>query len=505
VNDLLEHYPDAPTPLDHAAVVEGYEQLQHAMRDLGLSVRSARELMAMDADGVTRIAPQLPVPQLRFLGFPWHIWKAMHSDPAAWRPFGIAAQERQRRLATADLAGLSDADVADQLRRAQDLANDIARVRFAQIILPLFVRGWALQLYGRLAGRKMQPYEWLAGLPYKTVEVEADLQRLADVLLSDSILAEIVRITPPEKRRTALAGNPAGTAFLALLDDFLNRHGARTMQLYLPYSHRSWREEPEALWATLQAVVRSGEVNAAMHRQRTGEQRYSKLNQELLARLPRFLHGSYRRLTEGYRADHQSREETVYHIEQAFEQARRAMDEAAARLVQRGVLRHSSEVLFLTLDDLLGVLRGTLEGSEATKRAARRRVKQETARTVWRGQKSWPKAISGDALVGVAGSPGSARGPVRKIMKVEDFARLKRGDVLVCPFTDPAWTPLFSLASAVVADTGGPLSHAAIVAREYGIPAVLGTQIGTQRLADDDRVQVDGAEGRVVRLKPAAE
>ncbi|MBI5504107.1 MAG: hypothetical protein HY899_04875 [Deltaproteobacteria bacterium] len=73
------------------------------------------------------------------------------------------------------------------------------------------------------------------------------------------------------------------------------------------------------------------------------------------------------------------------------------------------------------------------------------------------------------------------------------------GAVLVCPFTDPAWTPLFALASAVVADTGGPLSHAAIVAREYGIPAVLGVQNGTLELRDGDLVHVDGRAGTVER------
>lgn len=79
-----------------------------------------------------------------------------------------------------------------------------------------------------------------------------------------------------------------------------------------------------------------------------------------------------------------------------------------------------------------------------------------------------------------------------------EFGKLQQGDILVCSFTDPAWTPLFSLASGVVSDTGGPLSHAAIVAREYGIPAVLGTQTATQQLRDGDVVTVDGHTGRVM-------
>ncbi|RJP48685.1 MAG: hypothetical protein C4557_12460 [Anaerolineaceae bacterium] len=79
------------------------------------------------------------------------------------------------------------------------------------------------------------------------------------------------------------------------------------------------------------------------------------------------------------------------------------------------------------------------------------------------------------ALKGLSGSPGLAARTVKVISGPAEFDKLEAGDVLVCPYTDPAWTPLFTLACAVVSDTGGPLSHAAIVAREYGIPAVLGT------------------------------
>ncbi len=81
------------------------------------------------------------------------------------------------------------------------------------------------------------------------------------------------------------------------------------------------------------------------------------------------------------------------------------------------------------------------------------------------------------------------------------FGKLARGDVLVCPSTSPAWTPLFSIASAVVTDIGGAASHAAIVAREYGIPAVLGSGDATRVLADGDLIEVDGAAGTVRRVQ----
>jgi pyruvate,water dikinase len=105
---------------------------------------------------------------------------------------------------------------------------------------------------------------------------------------------------------------------------------------------------------------------------------------------------------------------------------------------------------------------------------------------------------TGDALVaGTPASSGRAGGPVRVIHDHTEFGNLRPGDVLVCPYTNPAWTPLFQRAAAVVVDSGGPASHAAIVAREYGIPAIMGTGTATGVLTDGQLVTVDGGTGRV--------
>ncbi|MGH2353578.1 MAG: PEP-utilizing enzyme, partial [Chloroflexota bacterium] len=108
----------------------------------------------------------------------------------------------------------------------------------------------------------------------------------------------------------------------------------------------------------------------------------------------------------------------------------------------------------------------------------------------------------GAVLAGTPGSAGIAEGPVRVVGSASEFGMLQPGEVLVAPFTNPAWTTLFQHAAAVVVDTGGAASHAAIVAREYGIPAVMGTVDGTRRLRDGQRVRVDGARGLVFQSSP---
>jgi pyruvate,water dikinase len=128
-------------------------------------------------------------------------------------------------------------------------------------------------------------------------------------------------------------------------------------------------------------------------------------------------------------------------------------------------------------------------------------------------ERAWPDIIRGeeeiflrddsyeaqkvDTMSGIAGSPGKAHGPVKVITNPSEFDKLNEGDILVAPLTTPVWTPLFALANAVVTDTGGILSHGAIVAREFGIPAVMSVRGATQALQDGQIIRVDGEKGIV--------
>jgi len=113
-----------------------------------------------------------------------------------------------------------------------------------------------------------------------------------------------------------------------------------------------------------------------------------------------------------------------------------------------------------------------------------------------------PAAESPDVLKGNAGSPGTVRGPVRVIRSLSDAGKLRAGDVLVAETTAPPCTPLFATAAAIVTDAGGVLSHCAVVAREYRIPAVVGTGRATTTIRDGQIVEVDGDAG-LVRICPA--
>ena len=115
---------------------------------------------------------------------------------------------------------------------------------------------------------------------------------------------------------------------------------------------------------------------------------------------------------------------------------------------------------------------------------------------------SWLTAteVDSDEIRGFAASSGVVEGPARVVRTVEEISRLKQGDILVCQITNPTWAPIFQTIVGAVSDIGGSMSHAAIVAREYGMPAVVGTGNATSRIKDGQRIRVDGGRGVVTIL-----
>jgi pyruvate,water dikinase len=106
----------------------------------------------------------------------------------------------------------------------------------------------------------------------------------------------------------------------------------------------------------------------------------------------------------------------------------------------------------------------------------------------------------GKKIEGFPGAPGVIEGAARVVTDHKEFPKLKAGDILVCPYTSTAWTPIFPKIKGVVTDSGGMLTHAAITAREYGIPAVVGTWVATTTIKDGDIIRIDGTNG-VVEIK----
>jgi rifampicin phosphotransferase len=198
------------------------------------------------------------------------------------------------------------------------------------------------------------------------------------------------------------------------------------------------------------------------------------------------------------------REDTHFALTLPMPVLRRTLLELGHRLAEVGILENADDVFHLRFDELeriTGSWPPPADLAEELRLAARQRAARrlELAGTPLVELPS-PAGLqsSEEVLVaGMPGSPGVAEGPVHVVRHPAAFGSLLPGEVLVAPYTNPSWTPLFTRAAAVVVDTGAAMSHAAIVAREYGVPAVMGTGDGTRRLSDGQWVRVDGSRGQV--------
>jgi pyruvate,water dikinase len=199
----------------------------------------------------------------------------------------------------------------------------------------------------------------------------------------------------------------------------------------------------------------------------------------------------------------------------------RAARRFGRRLVTDGALRDAEEVFLLYVTEVREALRAPTDLSQliAERQTEQRKwAEMESPQTIgapappWQREASTRMAGQGFLLYretqtdpsrilrGIGASAGIGRGPARLIRDQADFGKFKAGDVLVCQASNVSWSPLFSSAAAVVTEVGGALSHAAVVAREVGVPAVVGTGVALSTLVDGEPLEVDGSEGIVRRL-----
>lgn len=209
------------------------------------------------------------------------------------------------------------------------------------------------------------------------------------------------------------------------------------------------------------------------------------------------------------------REDAIFSMGMGHPVIRRMLKEVAQRLMKKGALSHSEEIYWIyeteltdlvkrldlgeTLQNLTGAIPERLEEwkkcqSYTSPPEIPERKKKKSHRNLEN-----PEMIDGNTvLYGIGTSLGTVTAPACVLYGPSDFENFRTGDILIAITTTPAWTPLFASASAVVTDIGGPLSHSSIVAREYGIPAVIATQFATRKIQTGQIITIDGKTGTVM-------
>jgi phosphohistidine swiveling domain-containing protein len=308
--------------------------------------------------------------------------------------------------------------------------------------------------------------------------------------------------------RAAIAGIPEAASWRAAFAAFLLRFGHRGIE-EVELARPRWRERPEYPLSVIANYVQCGPNAAprAVEARRRGERELVEarvLRRLRLRPLRRFLFSTTLDIA---RKASVAGENTKFHIVRLLMLQRGAALEIGRRLLDEGRLAAAEDVFFLTLDELDHGTGGDLKGRVASRRADYERWQREDPPRLIDGKgrpvqeaRAPTAGVHDGVFWGIGSSPGLAKGRVRLVRDPTDGARLDPGAILVAPYTDPAWTPLFLSAGAVVVETGSLLSHASIVARELGIPSVVALSGATRHFTEGEEVEVDGTHGSVRRM-----
>lgn len=378
---------------------------------------------------------------------------------------------------------------------------------------PVFVAGMLCLQVARRVLRGVATREELdtvlRGLPFNiTTEMDVRLAHLAREVSQDPSAAAMMRGRSTRELTQQFLEKALPPTLQAGLEAFLVSFGARGVS-EIDVGVARWREDPTQLLASVVGALSAGEATDPERQFHRGAEEAEAMVQELTRRargaslgrgwLASFLFSRVRGLAG-------LREAPKFYIVRLFDRARQLLAGIGAGLHARGLLSAPEGVFFLTLTEVHAALDGTsFVTVEALRRERwalelqRRHLPRVLLSDGTEVSQAADESLDG-ALQGTAASAGSATGVARVVMDPSQ-ARLEAGEVLVAPSTDPGWTPLFLTASALVMEMGGAMSHGAVVAREYGIPAVVGVSGAIERIKTGDRIVVDGTRG-VVLLQP---
>lgn len=381
--------------------------------------------------------------------------------------------------------------------------------------------------YNRLGKRKDDPpaLTFLLGFDSTPIQAEKSLYDLATWARSRPDLAGYLTNTAGTEIAAACQGQTAPIADAETWHEFTRRFGGHLNRfghaVYdLDFAKSLPADDPAPIVEALKYFL-TGQARNPHERQAAAAAAREQATRSLLARLRGLRLRWFRWLVAGTQRYAPLREDALADVGLGWPILRRIFGEAGQRLVAAGSLAEPNDVYWLQWNELVEAARALDAGQPVHDYGgvvAQRRATWERERAVTppvglpldRGMRflgidfsRWAPARTGQAagntIRGIGASPGRVAGAARVIRGSGEFHQMRPGDILVTKITTPAWTPLFALAAGVVTDVGGPLSHSSIVAREYHIPAVLGTGVATEWIRSGQTVIVDGDAG-VVKL-----
>jgi len=508
---IVEQLPDPLSPL-FADMIDGAvtrslqslfrELLQEDVireRDVGLTTVNGYAYYRYTRSGMGRLMWKSP-PAFRML------FSGGTQD--RWRSY---SHPRYRRIVSDWTArDISKLSTGELLAGVQELVDAAAEYYTAvQTIIPVAATSEVLftWCYDSVVRTKDDPPApvFLLGYDSAPIRAEKSLYDLATWTRSHPELAESLLALPPQTflETAAESQDPLWHEWHTRFQAHLAGYGHVVYNL--DFINPVPADDPVPLLETLRFFV-SGKGVDPYERQQRSAARREEATAAVLTRLDAVRAMPIRRLLRWAQRVAPVREDALADVGLAWPQLRRMLAEIGRRLQQAGVINEPDEVYWLRRKEIEDGVGNFAEQVEQRKQLWRGQLRATPPQLLPKGSwgdmfRNWMPAASedqtGDLIKGTGASAGTITAPARVLGGPQDFGSMQPGDVLVASITTPAWTSLFAMASAVVTDIGGPLSHSSIVAREYGIPAVLGTAVATRRIRSGQLIKVDGDAGTV--------
>ncbi len=419
----------------------------------------------------------------------------------------IATLKREIRTKTG--AALLDFILADM----QELRRILFDPQSHQVFMTAMEATWWLneQLQAWL-GEKNAADTLTQSVPNNvTSEMGLALLDVADVIRPHSEVVAFLRHVEDDGFLDELPGLAGGREARDAIRSWLDTYGMRCVG-EIDITRPRWSERPRTLLPVILGNIDSFEPNEGERRFERGRQAAWKREQELLERLRALPDGERKaeetkRMIDRVRTFIGYREYPKYGMVSRYFVYKQALLEEAGRLVQAHVLGEKQDIFYLTFQELRDVVR-TNQVDDQLIRERAEAFRSYQALTPPRVLTSDGEAIAGSyrrddvpagALVGLPVSAGTVEGRARVILDMAE-ADLEPGDILVTAYTDPSWTPAFVAIDGLVTEVGGLMTHGAVIAREYGLPAVVGVEHATRLIRDRQRIRLHGTEGYVELL-----
>ncbi len=377
----------------------------------------------------------------------------------------------------------------------------------------------------------------LRGFDSIATQTDEEMWNLAK-LAEDSGFKDVILNTEAGEILEKLKQLPQARDWLDRFERFLSIYGNRVVAAHMDVVTSTWREDPSPVLDTLKGYYQRMDQGWDFHKskQEILDQRDNAIREYEAKLKDKEELKKFQRMIKGAHGIYHFQEDHGFYIDQgSTAMVRKAAIACGKRLFERGLINEIDDVCYLTYQELEEIIEAIAYDDEAARYHYGALVpnliseRKEDAKKVPEldapltfgnvpekmtdpvGVKVFgiideilhPKdeKVVAERIEGFPGAPGVVEGPARRIMDYHQFQKVQAGDILVCPYTGTAWTPLFVKIAGVVTDTGGMLTHAAIAAREYNIPAVVGTWKATNSIKDGDIIRIDGNRGIVEILK----